>query len=132
LQNLKTCKVGIGSAVPNATTKTLDRGEAKISNVDPSILERFRTWAKMKAESRRLLQEKVDRHVRNYDYPLDRQLHIFTALRTDKMLTKAWNDFKSSSQLSSVFSPIQIMYYKQSIFSLALIALMFIMFLKFA
>ncbi len=100
---MKTSKVGIGSAVPNAKTKSADRGVAKISNVDPSILEKFGTWAKMKTESQRLLKEKEDRHVRNYTEPLVRQLHMFKDLRTEKKLAEVWNHFKSCQPLSSAF-----------------------------
>jgi hypothetical protein len=96
-------KIGIGSAVPNAASKKVDRGEAKISNVDPDILRRFPNWSKMKAESARLLKKKQERHVRNYPNCSLRQEQIYKALKDDTLLEDAWNLFRTCQPLSSVF-----------------------------
>ncbi len=99
----ETSKVGIGSAVPNAQTKSADRGTAKIGNVDPSVLSKFSTWAKMKTESARLLKEKEGRHVRNYADPWAMQNRMYNTLKTNEALAEVWNQFRSCQSLSSIF-----------------------------
>ena len=96
-------KIGIGSAVPNAASKKVDRGEAKISNVDPDILRMFPNWSKMKAQSARLLKKKQERQVRNYPNCSLRQEQIYKALKDDTLLEDAWNLFRTCQPLSSVF-----------------------------
>ena len=52
-------QVGLGKALPNAAETKLDRGAAKIANVDPTILGRFKTWFSMQKENTKQVKKKV-------------------------------------------------------------------------
>ena len=94
-------RVGIGSAIPNATTKLEDRGVAKICNVDPAILREYQTWKSMLNRSAKLLAEKVGQLVRNYSDPYAHQNKIYQILKDDKAIHTTWELFQSSLNLST-------------------------------
>lgn len=89
-------QVGVGSAIPNGTTKAFDRGEAKIANTDPDLLKKFSTWNQMKKESSRLLADKKDQLVRNFETRKTLQTEMYDTLRDDAALTKIWEMFRNS------------------------------------
>ena len=98
--SLNTCiffsKVGVGSAIPNGTTKVADRGEAKIANADPDLLKKFSNWNEMKKESSRLLAGKKDQWVRNFETRKTLQTVMYNTLRDDAALMEIWEMFRDS------------------------------------
>lgn len=92
-------ELGIGSAIPNAVNKKLDRGDAKIANVDPDILQKFPTWAKMKQIASQLLRVKKeeDRYVRNFGGACTTlQEQIYLSLNNPGSLAVVYEEFMAS------------------------------------
>ena len=94
-------RVGIGAAIPNATTKLEDRGQAKICNVDPAILSNFGTWNSMKKKSSELLgaKQRIGQLVRNYDDPFAHLNYMYDNLHSDDFISFTWELFKTSLNL---------------------------------
>ena len=88
-------QVGIGSAIPNATSKALDRGLAKIANADPDLLKKFPNWNSMKKASRKLLRDKEHQLVRNFPERTTMQTEMQVALDDDTALDQIWQTFRS-------------------------------------
>jgi hypothetical protein len=90
-------QVGLGKALPNAPETKLDRGAAKIANVDPTILGRFTTWLSMQKENAKQVKKKSGL-VRNYGEDGNRTVNekMFTILEDDSKLRELWMEFRDS------------------------------------
>ena len=96
LQSVFFLQVGVGSAIPNAKTKGLDRGASKIANADPDLLKTLQSWTSTKKESSKLLKAKEHQLVRNFAEKARMQTEMHVALSDNTALDQIWQTFQHS------------------------------------